>query len=77
MLMHPPSPQRFKVNGFSEDNDLVEIGPTALTFSEWEEAGLELPHIPTLREHRLNRLLKLLHERDYGGRSHDAWGRSL
>ena len=65
--MHPQSPRRFKVNGFSEDNDQVEIGPTALAFSEWAEAGLELPDIPTLKEYRLNRLLKFLHERDYGG----------
>ena len=65
--MHPQSSQRFKANGFPEDNDRAEIGPTALAFSEWAEAGLELPHIPTLREHRLTRLLKLLHERDYGG----------
>ena len=28
-----------------DDNDRVEIGPTALAFSEWAAAGLSLIHI--------------------------------
>ena len=38
------------------DNDRVEIGPTALAFQEWEAAGLTAPDMPALREYRLSRL---------------------
>ena len=49
------------------DNDRVEIGPTQLAFREWEAAGLELPDLPRMREHRLNRLTKFINDRDYAG----------
>ena len=34
----------------------MEIGPTKLAFSEWEQAGLCVPVLPSLRHYRLSRL---------------------
>jgi len=50
-----------------DDNDRVEIGPTALAFSEWAAAGLEAPDMPALREYRLARLQEQI-------RGHDCVG---
>ena len=47
------------------DNDRMEIGPTRLAFAEWQEAGLTLPDLQRMREHRWKRLLQHIHERDY------------
>lgn len=55
-----------KPDGTPDDNDRAEIGPTPLAFAEWAEAGLEIPHLPTMRQCRLDRLVKMLRERDYG-----------
>ena len=54
-------------DGTLNDNDRMEIGPTLLAYSEWEEAGLELPNLQAMREYRLDRLRNGLVERDYGG----------
>ena len=54
-------------DGTPNDNDRMEIGPTLLAYSEWEEAGLELPNLQAMREYRLDRLRNCLIERDYGG----------
>ena len=54
-------------DGTPNDNDRMEIGPTLLAYSEWEEAGLELPNLQAMREYRLDRLRNRLIERDYGG----------
>ena len=56
-----------KPDGTPDDNDRVEIGPTALAFEEWEALGLECPQLDTLREFRLQRLVNELQKRDYGG----------
>ncbi|RED44256.1 dimethylsulfonioproprionate lyase DddP [Aestuariispira insulae] len=56
-----------KGDGTPNDNDRVEIGPTALAFSEWEALGLALPNLPELREYRLGRIREQLRLRDYGG----------
>jgi Xaa-Pro aminopeptidase len=56
-----------KPDGSPDDNDRVEIGPTALAFEEWEALGLEIPQLDTMREFRLQRLVKELQQRDYGG----------
>lgn len=53
-------------DGTPDDNDRVEIGPTPLAFAEWAEAGLEILHLPTMRQCRLDRIVKMLRERDYG-----------
>jgi len=56
-----------KPDGSPDDNDRVEIGPTALAFEEWEALGLEIPQLDTMREYRLQRLVQELQQRDYGG----------
>lgn len=56
-----------KADGSLDDNDRVEIGPTPLAFAEWEKLGLEPPHLPTMREYRVNRIIKELTARDLGG----------
>ena len=50
-----------------DDNDRVEIGPTALAFSEWAAAGLEVPDLPALREYRLARLQEQIRAHDCAG----------
>lgn len=49
------------------DNDRIEIGPTQLAFEEWERAGLGLPDLPRMREHRWKRLTQYIQDRDYAG----------
>ena len=56
-----------KPDGTPDDNDRVEIGPTALAFEEWAALGLEAPHLDSMREFRLQRLMQELQRRDYGG----------
>jgi len=56
-----------KPDGSPDDNDRVEIGPTALAFQEWEALGLEAPQLDTMREFRLQRLVQELQRHDYGG----------
>ena len=56
-----------KPDGTPVDNDRVEIGPTDLAFREWAELGLEIPHLDTIREFRLQRLVQELQRNDYGG----------
>ncbi|MBO9474847.1 aminopeptidase P family protein [Shimia sp. R10_1] len=47
--------------------DRVEIGPTALAFEEWRQAGLELPDLKTMREARHRRLTDAIVARGYAG----------
>ncbi len=54
-------------DGSPNDNNRVEIGPTQLAFSEWEQAGLELPDLTAMRLYRWQRLTEALNARDYGG----------
>ncbi|RED11347.1 dimethylsulfonioproprionate lyase DddP [Pontivivens insulae] len=54
-------------DGSPADNDRMEIGPTPLAFQEWADAGLEAPNLTIMRQARLDRLCKMLQERDYGG----------
>jgi len=56
-----------KADGSPDDNDRVEIGPTALAFKEWEALGLEIPQLDSMREFRLQRLCEQLQKNDYGG----------
>ncbi len=56
-----------KPDGTPNDNDRVEIGPTALAFAEWDALGLEYPHLDTMREFRLQRLVQELQKNDFGG----------
>jgi Xaa-Pro dipeptidase len=54
-------------DGSPNDNDRIEIGPTQLAFREWEAAGLILPDLPRMREHRWRRLTQAVVSRDWGG----------
>lgn len=54
-------------DGSPNDGNRVEIGPTALAFAEWREAGLELPNLEKMREFRWKRLTQHIVDRDYGG----------
>ncbi|MEO0679315.1 MAG: dimethylsulfonioproprionate lyase DddP [Pseudomonadota bacterium] len=49
-----------------DDDDRVEIGPTPLAYREFAAAGLECPDLPAMRRFRLDRLVRHLHDRDYG-----------
>jgi Xaa-Pro aminopeptidase len=65
-----PSRQRaaaLKADGSVDDNDRTEIGPTPLAFAEWASLGLQAPHLPSMREYRLQRLREQLIARDLGG----------
>jgi Xaa-Pro aminopeptidase len=54
-------------DGTPNDNDRMEIGPTRLAFDEWAAAGLTLPDLPRMREHRWRRLTQAVVARDWGG----------
>ena len=54
-------------DGSSNDMDRMEIGPTILAYDEWAAAGLELPDLARMREHRWRRLVQFIQARDYGG----------
>ncbi|MEM9139632.1 MAG: dimethylsulfonioproprionate lyase DddP [Pseudomonadota bacterium] len=58
--------QKLKPDGTPDDNDRVEIGPTQLAFDEWAAAGIEVPNLARMRQHRYDRLLAALHQWDYG-----------
>ncbi len=56
-----------KPDGTIDDNNRIEIGPTALAFSEWEHAGILAPSVATMRRYRLDRLVNEINKRDYAG----------
>ena len=58
---------QLKADGSIENNDRVEIGPTPLAFAEWEQIGLQPPHLPSMREYRLQRICAQLISRDLAG----------
>ncbi|KAG5654855.1 hypothetical protein KAF25_010979 [Fusarium avenaceum] len=62
-----PRTALLKPDGSDNNNDRVDIGPTPLAFSEWERLGLQPPHLPTMREYRLQRIYDQLISRDLGG----------
>ena len=62
-------PVPMRGDGTPDHNDRVEIGPTQLAYDEWAAAGLELPHLPTMRQQRLERLATGIQARGYAG----AW----
>lgn len=51
-------------DGSPDDNNRVEIGPTALAFQEWQELGLSAPQLTRMREYRLQRIVEQLQQRD-------------
>ncbi|XDZ68898.1 M24 family metallopeptidase [Alphaproteobacteria bacterium LSUCC0226] len=50
-----------------DDNDRVEIGPTALAFDEWHAAGISPPDLLALRSYRLSRLQAQIRQHDCAG----------
>ena len=60
-------PTRYRPDGSLANNDRTEIGPTPLAFAEWAALSLEAPHLPTMREYRLGRLVQQLQARDLAG----------
>jgi len=54
-------------DGSPNDNDRIEIGPTQLAFDEWAAAGLDLPNLAAMRDHRWQRLTRHIADRDYAG----------
>ena len=56
-----------KPDGTIDDNDRIEIGPTAIAFAEWAERGLTAPNLERMRRTRLDRVVAQLRERDYAG----------
>ncbi|KAE8316616.1 peptidase M24, structural domain-containing protein [Aspergillus transmontanensis] len=56
-----------KPDGSVDENDRVEIGPTPLAFAEWQQLGLQPPHLPTMRAFRLQRICDQLIDRGLGG----------
>ncbi len=60
-------PTRRKPDNTPDDNDRLEIGPTALAFDEWAAAGLECPDLQAMRRHRLARLVDAINARDLAG----------
>ncbi len=54
-------------DGTPNDGDRIEIGPTALAFREWEEAGLQMPNLERMRRFRWERLTQHIVDRDWGG----------
>ncbi len=49
------------------DNNRVEIGPTPLAYSEWQQAGLSCPDLQAMRRHRWQRLTDAIVERQLAG----------
>ena len=62
-----PSQGALLGDGTQNDGHRVEIGPTLLAFSEWEAAGLDLPDLKIVREHRWARLTQHIVDRGYAG----------
>lgn len=58
---------QLKPDGSVNDNDRVEIGPTALAFQEWADLGLTPPNLHKMREYRLKRIVDQLQARDLAG----------
>ena len=60
-----PAKVRFKPDGTPDDNDRVEIGPSALAFQEWHDLAIPIPNLDTIRQTRLKRICQQLRKRDY------------
>ncbi len=63
----PTRRSHLRGDGTPDDNDRAEIGPTALAFTEWQQAGLTLPDMPALRAYRLSRLQEQIQAHDCAG----------
>ncbi|MEL7468328.1 MAG: dimethylsulfonioproprionate lyase DddP [Pseudomonadota bacterium] len=55
-----------KPDGTPDDPNRVEIGPTQLAFDEWAAAGIDVPNLERMRNHRHGRIVDALAKWDYG-----------
>jgi len=62
-----PGNVKYKPDGTILDNDRVEIGPTNISFKEWEKAGLIPPILSKMREYRVKRLVNQINNRNLDG----------
>ena len=60
-------PSRHKPDGSPLDNDRTEIGPTSRAFARWQEQGLEIPNLETMRRYRYQRVVDEINRRNIGG----------
>ena len=56
-----------KPDNTPDDNDRVEIGPTALAFDEWKQAGLDCPDLQAMRQFRWQRMTNQIQKRELAG----------
>ena len=56
--------KKCRADGTPDDDNRIEIGPTPLAFTEWEQAGLTPPNLESMRQYRLNRIIEGLAKRD-------------
>lgn len=63
----PSRRPRTRPDGTPDENDRIEIGPTALAFEAWAAAGLQPPDVEAMRRYRLERIKGELRKRDYAG----------
>lgn len=61
-----PSHGPYLADGSPNDDNRIEIGPTRTAFKEWQQAGLQLPDLTSMREYRWKRLTQHIVDRDYG-----------
>ena len=62
-----PGNVKYKPDRTILDNDRVEIGPTNISFKEWEKAGLIPPILSKMREYRVKRLVNQINNRNLDG----------
>ena len=60
-----PSHGPYLADGSPNDDNHIEIGPTRTAFKEWQQAGLQLPDLTSMREYRWKRLTQHIVDRDY------------
>ena len=65
--VNPARAPRMRPDNTPDINDRIEIGPTPLAYAEWEEAGLQCPDLPAMRQYRLDRIVENLKSRDLDG----------
>jgi Xaa-Pro aminopeptidase len=63
----PSKPPRMRPDNTPDINDRIEIGPTPLAYREWQQAGLQCPDLPAMRQYRLDRIVAGLAERNLDG----------
>ena len=60
-------PGRRRPDGSPDDNDRIEIGPTAEAFALWADKGIEAPNLEKMRRYRYERVLQEVRQRGLAG----------